>query len=150
MAKQFSKHACTCLLRGFPCVSAVKNLPANAGNSGDAGSIPGSWRSSGGGNGNPLQYSRLENTMDRGAWWAIVPWGRKKVRHDWSEWSMVSGARFATCVLGTSRTLLQEVEACEWLGFFLCIFKMFILLKKISFELMVQNVTKIWKLWISS
>ena len=47
----------------------VKNLPANAG---DLGSIPGSGRFPGEGNGNPLQYSRLENSMDRGAWWATV------------------------------------------------------------------------------
>ena len=43
---------------------AVKNLPANAGGAGNVGSIPG------GGHGNPLQYSCLENSMDRGAWWA--------------------------------------------------------------------------------
>ena len=48
--------------------SVVKNPPANAG---DPGSIPGSGRSSGGGHGNPLQYSCLENPMDREAWWAI-------------------------------------------------------------------------------
>ena len=47
----------------------VKNLAANAGN---AGSIPGSGRSPGGGTGNPHQYSCLENSMDRGAWWATV------------------------------------------------------------------------------
>ena len=47
----------------------VKNLPANAG---DMGSIPGWGRSPGGGNGNPLQYSCLENLMDRGVWWATV------------------------------------------------------------------------------
>ena len=47
----------------------VKNSQANAE---DMGSIPGSGRSPGGGNGNPLQYSCLENPMDRGAWWAIV------------------------------------------------------------------------------
>ena len=47
----------------------VKNLPANAG---DLGSIPGLERSPGEGNGNPLQYSCLENSMDRGAWWATV------------------------------------------------------------------------------
>ena len=47
----------------------VKNPPANAG---DLGSIPGSERSPGGRNGNPLQYSCLENSMDRGAWWATV------------------------------------------------------------------------------
>ena len=50
----------------------VKNLPANAGTSGDASLIPGWGRSPGGGNGNPLQYSCLENPMDRGAWWATV------------------------------------------------------------------------------
>ena len=44
----------------------VKNLPANAGDRGDVGSIPGSGRSAGGGNGNPLQYSCLGNPMDRG------------------------------------------------------------------------------------
>ena len=53
----------------FPGGSVVKNLPANAGNE---GLIPGSGRSSGEGNGNPFQYSCLENPMDRGAWWAMV------------------------------------------------------------------------------
>ena len=51
----------------------VKNLSANAGDVRDTGSIPGSGRSPGGGHGNPLQYSCLENTpMDRGAWRAMV------------------------------------------------------------------------------
>ena len=49
---------------------AVKNPPANAGDTRDTGSVPRSGRSSGEGNGNPLQYSYLENRMDRGAWWA--------------------------------------------------------------------------------
>ena len=48
----------------------VKNLSTNARDLGDAGSIPGWGRSPGGGHGHPLQYSRLENPMDRGAWWA--------------------------------------------------------------------------------
>ena len=55
----------------FPRVQ-LKNPPASAGDLGDWGSISGSGRSSGGGNGNPLQYSCLENPMDQGAWWAIV------------------------------------------------------------------------------
>ena len=46
----------------------VKNLPANIGDTGDVGSIPGLDRFPGEGNGNPLQYSCLENPMDRGAW----------------------------------------------------------------------------------
>ena len=50
----------------------VKNLPANAGDVRDTGSIPGLGRSPGGEHGNPLQYSCLENLMDRGPWWAIV------------------------------------------------------------------------------
>ena len=54
---------------GFPGGLAVKNLPANAG---DAGSIPESGRSPEEGNDNPLQYSCLENSMDREAWWATV------------------------------------------------------------------------------
>ena len=57
---------------GFPGGSMVKNLPANAGDTGDVGSIAGSGRSPGGGNGNPLQYSCLENPVDRGAWRATV------------------------------------------------------------------------------
>ena len=50
----------------------VENLPATAGDAKDMNLIPGSGRSSGGGNGNPLQYSCLGNPMDRGAWWATV------------------------------------------------------------------------------
>ena len=50
----------------------IKNLPANAGEIKDMGSIPGSGRSPLGGLGSPLQYSCLENPMDRGAWWATV------------------------------------------------------------------------------
>ena len=48
----------------------VKNAPA--GDSGDMGFIPGSGRSPGGRNGNPFEYSCLDNSMDRGAWWAKV------------------------------------------------------------------------------
>ena len=50
----------------------VKNLTANAGDTGDVDSIPGSGRSPGRGKGNPLQDSCLENFMDKGAWWATV------------------------------------------------------------------------------
>ena len=50
----------------------VKNLPANAGDTGDLGSVPGLRRSSGGGDGNPFQYSCFGNPMDRGAWRAVV------------------------------------------------------------------------------
>ena len=56
----------------FPGGSAVKNPPANAGDVTDLGSVPGSGRSPGGRNGNLLQYSGLENPLDRGAWRATV------------------------------------------------------------------------------
>ena len=60
------------LNRSFPGSTVVKNPPANAGDRRDEGSIPAWWRSPGEGNGNRLQYSCLENSMDRGAWWATV------------------------------------------------------------------------------
>ena len=56
----------------------VKNLPANTG---DPGSVPQLGRSPGEGNGYPLQYSCLENSMDRGAWWTTVA-GSERIRHD--------------------------------------------------------------------
>ena len=63
----------------FPGSEVVKNLPANAGDARDMGSIPGSGRSPGVGNGNPLQFSCLENSMDRGAW--LQSMGSQRVRH---------------------------------------------------------------------
>ena len=57
------------LIMGFPWWLSGKESACNVG---DQGSIPGSGRSSGEGNGNPLQYSCLENPMDKGAWWATV------------------------------------------------------------------------------
>ena len=66
------------LFLGFPGGSVAKNPPANAG---DSGLIPGLEKSPGEGNGNPLQYSYLENSMDRGAWWATV-YESQRVRHD--------------------------------------------------------------------
>jgi len=57
---------------GFPGGTSSKEPPANAGDVGDAGSIPGSGRSPGGEHGKPLQYSCLESPMERGAWQAAV------------------------------------------------------------------------------
>ena len=61
----------------------VKNSPANAGDIRDVGSIPGSGRPPGGGNGNLLQYSSLENPMDRGAWQGTV----QRVTKSWTQLS---------------------------------------------------------------
>ena len=57
---------------GFPGGSVVKNVPVNAGDTKDAGLVPGSGRSPGEGNGNTLQYSYLGNPIHGGVWWATV------------------------------------------------------------------------------
>ena len=68
----FSSNRNQACLRASQAALVVKNLPDNAGDKRDAGSIPGLGRSSEEGNGNPLQYSCLKNPIDRGGWWAIV------------------------------------------------------------------------------
>ena len=65
---------------GFPGGAVVKNPPANVGDTRDVDLIPGSVRFPGVGNGNPLQYSFLENSMDGGAWWASV----QRVTNSWT------------------------------------------------------------------
>ena len=76
---------CLCTVPGpvgsFPGGSAVQNPPANAGDTGDTGLTPGLGTFPGGGNGNLLQYSCLENSMGGGAWWATV-YGVIRVGHD--------------------------------------------------------------------
>ena len=68
----------------------VKNPPANAGHAKDMGLIPRLGRCPGIGNGNQLQYSCLENPMDRGAWWA-TPHGVARIRHDSVAKSIIAG-----------------------------------------------------------
>ena len=63
-------------------VLVVKNPPDNAGAAGDVSLIPELGRSPGGGNGNPLQYSCLENPMDGGAWCRLQSMGLQRVGHD--------------------------------------------------------------------
>ena len=70
-------HVIVISVRGIPWGSAVNNSPANAG---DVGLIPGSERSSGEGNGYPLQYSYLGNPIDRGTCWAVVHGGLQMSR----------------------------------------------------------------------
>ena len=70
----------------------VKNPPANAGDLRDAGLIPGSGRSPGGGHGNPLQYSCLQNPMDRGAWRAPVHWVTKS-------WTRLTQLSIHACII---------------------------------------------------
>ena len=70
---------------GFLGDSMLKNLPANSGDTRDMGWIPESRRPPGEGNGNPLKYSCLENSVDRGAWWATADGGHKEL--DPTEWT---------------------------------------------------------------
>ena len=86
---------------GFPGDSAVKNPPANAG---DSSLILGLGRSPGEGNGNPLQYSCLRNPMDRGTWWA-TPWVRKRVGHN------LAAKQLFLCLFGYSMDL--ELLDCQ-------------------------------------
>ena len=72
MRNFFNKY-CICTVNvGLPCGSLGKESTSDALDTGDVGSIPGMGRFPGEGNGNPLQYSSLENPVDRGAWWAAV------------------------------------------------------------------------------
>ena len=75
---------------GFPGVSVVKNLPANAQDTGDTGLIPGSGRSPRKGNGHPLQHSCWENPMYRGAWWGYSPWGHRELDATWNSHAATS------------------------------------------------------------
>ena len=84
--------------KGFPGGSVVKYPPANAGDAGDSGLMPGSGRSPGEGNGNPLQYSCLGNPMNRGAWWATVHGVTKSHTEHAHTWKC--GGTCVVCVLG--------------------------------------------------
>ena len=79
--KVFLINVWTLLLGACQVALVAKSMPADAGGFRDAGSIPGSERSSGRGHGNSFQYSCQENPMDRGDWWAMVH-SVAKVGHD--------------------------------------------------------------------
>ena len=89
--------------------AVVKNLPASAGDTRDAGSIPGLGRSPGRGNGNLLQYSCLENFVDRGAWWVTV-------HGDLNESDMVEHTHIS--LLGT----LLHSHSFSFFFFFFCLY----------------------------
>ena len=83
----------------------VKNPPSNAG---DAGSIPGLGRSPGGGHGNPLQYSYLENPLDRGAWQIIVHWDEK------SQTRLKQLSKHASSISLYKYTKFVSPFICQW------------------------------------
>ena len=84
---------------GFPGGAVEKNPSANAEDARDVGSTAGSGRSPGVGNGSTLQYSCLENSMDRGAWWSDCP-SDCRVRHSWAH--STTTAMFFTISFSTS------------------------------------------------
>ena len=85
------------------CGTVVKNLSANAGDPRDAGSISGLWRCLGEGNGNPLQYSCLENPKDRGDWPAIV----HGVTESQTQLKWLSSSSWVTCLPWTPHSRLN-------------------------------------------
>ena len=89
----------------------VKNLPANAGGTGDTGLIPGSGRSPKRGNGTPFQYSCLENPMDRGGWQATVHGNSQVERADYGTSASVD---FGICE-GALELICSHTPTATWL-----------------------------------
>ena len=88
---------------GFPGGSAVKNLPEKAGNARDVGSVPGSGRSPGVGTGDSLEYSCLENSMDRGAWWLQSMGSLNNNNHLWLRIHLLMQGTWVQSLVGELR-----------------------------------------------
>ena len=84
-------------LFGLPQWLSSEESVRNAGDTGHVGSIPGSGRSAGGGHGNPLQCSCLENPMDGGAWQTTQSVGSGRVRHNWSNLACMHTPLYLIC-----------------------------------------------------
>ena len=109
----------------FQVVLVVNNPPANAGDIREAGSIPGSGRFPGGGNGNRLQYSSLENSVNREAWWATV----HRITKSWTRLKWLNTQYILPCDFGFS-SLVKEAE--EAIGF--------LPLSQVSYLLLLQDL----------
>ena len=111
--KMKNKHVNVCDLFwiGFPGGSEVKVSACNAG---DLGSIPGLGRSPGEGNGNPLQYSCLENPMDRGAWGATQSTRSQRVGHDWATSLSFIAIRKLCLQESISLNGMLDIKLCLW------------------------------------
>ena len=97
---------CTNFMGASQVTLEVKNPPANAGDTRDSGSILGSGRSPGGGSGNPLQYSCLENpwTVEPAGLWST---GSQRVRHDWSDLAQWRYSRLSW-IITNSRKIFEK------------------------------------------
>ena len=103
-------------LLGFPRGSSIKESTCNAGDPGDLGLIPGSRRSPGGGNGNPLQFSCLGNLMDRGAWRAKVHVSQR-VGQDGNNWSCIHAYQRDRYVSSIVINIPFWILICIWIIF---------------------------------
>ena len=108
----FPSFSCSPVCRGlmeegFPGGPMSKESPCNAR---EAGTIPESGRSPGEGNGNPLQYSCLENPMDRGAWGGLQFMGSRRVGQDWSDWACAYACAYSRYLL----RMLEEQQRGLW------------------------------------
>ena len=98
-----------------------KETACNAGDKGDTGFIPGLGRSPGGGNGNPLQYSCLDNPKDRGSWWATVQrvsrspnWATKQPLSLRRLQGFISHSQYTSCGLTVTSYWLHYNLVCLW------------------------------------
>ena len=103
----------------------VKNLPANVGDTGDLGSIPGWGRSPGGGNGNALQYFCLENSMDKGVWQAIAM-VLPRVRHNWATEHSTQHSILLNYLVKMASSYNGIISSCPFLDKFCHIMHMYV------------------------
>ena len=98
---------------GFPSGSVGKESVCNAEDTGAVCLIPGSGRSPGGGHGNPLQYSCLENPMDRGTW-GVQSIGLQRVGHNWSDWACMHMHAYVHDILYNTRNIANILKNYKW------------------------------------
>ena len=113
-AKQQSHQAHKYNTLSIQVALMVKNLAVNAG---DAGSIPESGRSPGGGNSNPLQYSCLENPMDRAGKLQYI--GLHRIGHDWRDLTWMH-TWFQDMIQGYNKSTRRDDSATRWICLFVC------------------------------
>ena len=100
-------------VKRLPDGSAGKESACSAGDTGDAGLIPGSGRPPGGGNGNPVQYSCLKNSMNRGAWWTTI----QRIAKSWTQ--LINYARKKLLAIFVKKEMIALPRQLDWSALFL-------------------------------